>query len=111
MDIKNMNNLSNADLIKNLPTDKVLPSQDEIQMMDILFKNTSSYGINNLLKELKDVLVLGILFILFSIPQIDTLLNKFIPITTTSPYMLILIKAGIIMVFYWIIKHFYLMKK
>ena len=106
-----MNNLSNADLIKNLPTDKVLPSQDEIQMMDILFKNTSSYGINNLLKELKDVLVLGILFILFSIPQIDTLLNKFIPITTTSPYMLILIKAGIIMVFYWIIKHFYLMKK
>ena len=108
-----INTISNTDLIKNLPTDKVQPSSDEIQMMDILFKNTASTsnGINNLLKELKDVLTLGILFILFSIPQIDTLLNKFIPVTMTSPYILILIKTGIIMVLYWIIKHFYLMKK
>lgn len=108
-----INTISNADLIKNLPTDKVQPSPDEIQMMDILFKNTSSssYGINNLLTELKDVLTLGILFILFSIPQLDTLFNKFIPITSTSPYILILSKTGFIMMFYWIIKHFYLMKK
>lgn len=106
-----INTISNTDLIKDLPTDKVQPSNDEIQMMDILFKNTPNNTINNLLKELKDVLTLGILFILFSIPQIDSLLNKFIPITVTSPYILILIKTGIIMVLYWIIKHFYLSKK
>ena len=38
MDIKYA---TNADLIKDLPTDKVQPSPDELQMMDILFKNAN----------------------------------------------------------------------
>lgn len=108
MDIKYA---TNADLIKDLPTDKVQPSTDELQMMDILFKNTNSPGMNNLFKEIKDSLIIGILFILFSIPQIDTLFNKFIPITQTSSYILIFIKAIFIMALYWLIRHFYLAKK
>ena len=108
MDIKYA---TNSDLIKALPTDKVEPSTDELQMMDILFKNANTPGMNNLFKEIKDSLIVGILFILFSIPQIDTLLNKYIPITQTSPYILILIKAIFIIGLYWLIKHFYLAKK
>lgn len=108
MDIKYA---TNSDLIKDLPTDKVEPSTDELQMMDILFKNANTPGMNNLFKEIKDSLIVGILFILFSIPQIDTLLNKYIPITQTSPYILILIKAIFIIGLYWLIKHFYLAKK
>ena len=102
---------TNADLIKDLPTDKVQPSPDELQMMDILFKNANTPGMNNIFKEIKDSLIVGILFILLSIPQIDTLLNKFIPITQTSPYILILIKAVFIMALYWLIRHFYLARK
>ena len=108
MDIKYA---TNSDLIKDLPTDKVEPSTDELQMMDILFKNANTPGMNNLFKEIKDSLIVGILFILLSIPQIDTLLNKYIPITQTSPYILILIKAIFIIGLYWLIKHFYLAKK
>ena len=101
----------NADLIKDLPTDKVEPSHDELQMMDMLFKNTSTSSMNNLFKELKDSLIVAILFIVFSIPQIDSLLNKYIPITQTSLYILILIKSIFVMGLYWLIKHFYLATK
>ena len=107
MDIK----YTTPDLIKNLPVDKVQPSHEESQMMDILFKNTSSGGMNNIFKELKQSLIVGILFILFSIPQIDSLINKILPITASSVYILIIIKAIFIMVLYWIINHLYLAKK
>jgi hypothetical protein len=108
MDIKYA---TNSDLIKDLPSDKVPPSPDEIQIMDILFKNSDRASIGNLFKEIKDVLTVGILFILFSIPQLDTLINKFIPITQTSVYFLIIIKTTVIMMLYWIIRHLYLAKK
>jgi len=108
MDIKYT---TNSDLIKDLPSDKVPPSPDEIQIMDILFKNSDRASIGNLFKEIKDVLTVGILFILFSIPQLDTMINKFIPITQTSVYFLIIIKTIVIMILYWIIRHLYLAKK
>lgn len=102
---------TNSDLIKDLPSDKVPPSSDEIQIIDILFKNSDPVAMNNLFKELKDVLIVGILIILFSIPQLDALVNSFIPITQTSVYFLILIKTLCIMACYWIIRHLYLAKK
>ena len=108
MDIKYVNSV---DLIKDLPVDKVQPSPEELQMMDMLFKNSSSPGMNNLFKEIKEALFVGILFILFSIPQIDSLINNFIPVTQNSIYILILIKALFVMGLYWIVKHLYLAKK
>ena len=108
MDIKYVNSV---DLIKDLPVDKVQPSPEELQMMDMLFKNASSPGMNNLFKEIKEALIVGILFILFSIPQIDSLINNFIPVTQNSIYILILIKALFVMGLYWIVKHLYLAKK
>jgi hypothetical protein len=99
----------NSDLLTSLPVDKIQPSHEEIQIVDTLFKNHSS-TMNTIFNEAKESLIVGILFILFSMPQVDELLQRFIPITATSFYFLILIKAALVMVAFWLIKYFYLSK-
>lgn len=97
-------------LISSLPVDKIEPSPEELQVVDILFKKNSG-TVNVIFKEAKESLIVGILFILFSIPQLDDLIKKFIPITSNSIYFLILFKAFVVMLIFWFVKHFYLAKK
>ena len=61
--------------------------------------------------EAKESLIVGILFVILSIPQIDILINKILPITEKSSYILLLIKVLIIMLLFWLVKHLYLAKK
>lgn len=99
----------NSDLLAQLPVDKIQPSHEEIQMVDVLFKNHNN-TINLIFKEAKESLIVAILFILFSIPQIDDIIKKFLPITENSIYFLILFKALFVMILFWLIKFFYLSK-
>jgi hypothetical protein len=100
----------NSDLLSSLPTDKSPPTNDEIQAINLIFKqNKTSIGV--IFSELKESLLVGILFILFCIPQIDDLIKRFIPITQNSVYILILLKSILVMCLFWILKHFYLAKK
>ena len=101
---------SNSDLLTELPSDKIQPSHEETELVNMLFKqnNNTMYLIFN---EAKDALFVGILFILFSIPQLDELIKKIIPVANNSIYFLIIIKALLIMLLFWLIKHFYLAKK
>jgi len=99
-----------GDIIDQLPSDKTQPSHDEIRIVDSLFKKKKGV-FDKILSETKDVLVIGILFVIFSIPQIDELIKKVIKITQTSPYILILIKSVIFMLCYFILKYFYLSRK
>ena len=63
------------------------------------------------LDEAKDALLIALLVIISCLPQLDKLLQKFIPLTEKSPYILFLIKGLIAGGLYWLIKHFYLSKK
>jgi hypothetical protein len=99
----------NSDLLTQLPVDKIQPSHEEIQIVDVLFKNHTS-TMNLIFNEAKESLIVAILFILFSIPQIDDIIKKFLPITENSIYFLIVIKAAILMILFWLIKYFYLSK-
>jgi hypothetical protein len=101
---------TSSDLLTDLPSDKIQPSHEELQLVNMLFKqhNSTMYLIFN---EAKEALFVGILFILFSIPQLDDLIKKFIPIANNSIYFLIIIKALLLMLLFWLIKHFYLAKK
>ena len=105
-----MERQKNSDNISDLPVDKIQPSNDELEVVNTLFKNHNKTMIN-IFNELKETLLIGILFIIFTLPQGDALINKFIPITQTSIYILTLIKMILVMVLYWIIKYFYLSKK
>jgi hypothetical protein len=99
-----------GDLITHLPSDQIQPSLNEIKIVDTLFKNHTN-DMNSIVKESKDCLIIGFLFIILSLPLVDTYLYNFFPSVQNSIYISLVIKAVCFMVTYWLIKHFYLSKK
>ena len=104
-------NSKNYDIIENLPLDNSEPSSNDLKIVNTLFTPQNQSQIGSILAEAKDAIVVGILFIIFSLPYIDSLINKFIPITNGSVFILTLFKAIFIIIVFWLIKHFYLSKK
>ena len=103
-------NMVMGDNINTLPTDKNNPSEVDQNIANTIFGENLSIT-QKLVKEGKDMFIIGLLFVVFSLPQLDDIIKKFIPITVNSIYMLILIKAILLMVIFWLIKHFYLSRK
>jgi len=109
-----MNNIQGStvggDPINQLPTDQTQPSYNEIKIVDSLFKENKS-TINSLVSESKDVILYGLIFIAFSLPQTAEIVSKFVPMAATSVYINVAIRAIGAMVVYWIIKNYYLSRK
>jgi len=98
---------SMGDPISNLPVDKNQPSGQELQIVNTLFSQHKG-SMDSLAEEGKDLLIIAFLIILFSLPQADSLFNKFVPVTQKSPYILFSLRAISVVIIYWLIKHFYL---
>lgn len=109
----NMNeNNFNYDMIANLPIDKSIPTESELMMLNTLFKEKEKKSVvRSVINEAYEPFFVGILFVLLSIPQLDDLIKSNIQITQNSIYFLLLFKMFIIMILFWIIKHFHLCKK
>ena len=103
-------NMVMGDIINTLPTDKNNLSEVDQNIANTIFGENLSLT-EKLVKEGKDMFIIGFLFVVFSLPQLDDIIKKFIPITVNSIYILILIKAILLMVIFWLIKHFYLSRK
>ena len=97
----------NYDTISNLPTDQSIPSEQELLLLNSLFEEKKT-PIRRIVNEAYEPFFVGILFVIFSSPQIDTLINLYIPVTQNSIYFLLLTKMFIVMILFWIIKHFHL---
>lgn len=97
-----------GDLITNLPVDNNPPSSNEIQLMNTLFEKHRG-TINIMAEESKDSLIIAIIVILFSLPQINEIITKISPVD--SEYINLLIKGISAGFLFWLIKHFYLSKK
>jgi len=98
------------DLIEKLPTDKNIISTSEYKVLNNLFKHSETT--NLVFCEFKDAIVAGILFAIFSIGYIDTLFYKVIPsLKNFSSTILIGLKAVLIIIIFFILKHFFLLKK
>jgi hypothetical protein len=98
------------DYLNSLPVDTIAPTPREQKMVDTLFTKHSN-TMDSMYSESKDSILVGILFIMFSLPQVNTIIYKFVPSAETSMYITIAIKAIAVMALYWIIKHFYLSRK
>ena len=103
-------NMVMGDIINTLPTDKNNPNEVEQNIANTIFGEKLSIT-EKLVKEGKDMFIIGFLFVVFSLPPLDNIIKKFIPITVNSIYILILIKAILLMIIFWLIKHFYLSRK
>ena len=99
-----------GDIIENFPVDQTIPSHNEIRIVDTLFKKKKSL-FDRILQHTKDILIIGALFVIFSLPFIDGLIKKFIPITNKSQYIFIGIKTLMFMFSYFLIHNLYLARK
>ena len=99
-----------GDPIAKLPVDKNPPNINEIHIIDTLFKKHRR-TIDVIFEEAKESLIVGLLIITFCLPQVDSILTKFLPITQKSLYFLLLLKAILASILYWFMKHFYLSRK
>ena len=97
----------NYDAIINLPSDKSQPSEAELLVLNSIFKEKKS-TVQNIMNEAYEPFFVGILFVLFSIPQVDVFINQNIQITQNSLYFLLLVKMLLVMFVFWIIKYFHL---
>ena len=98
-----------GDNIDSLPTDQTVPSHNEIQMVETIFKKKLT-TMQKILSGVKEFVLLLVLFIVFSLPQLDSILRKLISMTE-SPYILILIKGILFVIVYFLIKNLYLARK
>lgn len=101
---------NNSDFLDSLPTDKNTPSHTEVQIVDSLFKKQHTV-VQKILAGSKDVILVGFLFLVFSLPYIDDLVKKFAPSTETSVYIFIFVKTLFFMFAYFLLKNMYLVRK
>jgi hypothetical protein len=99
-----------GDPIAQLPVDQSQPTNNELQIVNSLF--TKHKGtVNTLVAEAKDSLIIGLLFIIFSLPVVDSLIKRLIPMTQKSSHVLVAVKAVAVMAIFWLVSHFYLSRK
>lgn len=104
-----MNIDSSGDPLTNLPTDKNVPSHQEVKILETFFQEKNT--VEKVLVNSKDVLVIGLFFLLFSLPPADELIKKWLPVTQKSEYLLLGLKTVVFMLAYFIIKNVYLVRK
>ena len=107
---QNVDNPTIGDPITTLPVDQTPPSNMEVQIIDTLFKKHRT-TMDIIAEEFKDSLLVVVLVIFSSTPQVEAFITKLLPITTKSIYILITIRGLLVAVLYWLIKHFYLSRK
>jgi hypothetical protein len=98
------------DIIAQLPTDKILPSDNELKILNSLFVEKKS-AMKNIFDEAYEPFIVGIIFVILSVPQVDDFIKSNIPISNNSLYFLLLIKMVAVMILFWLVKYFHLCKK
>ena len=97
----------NYDSISNLPTDQSIPSEKELLLLNSLFEEKKT-PLRRIVNEAYEPFFVGILFVIFSNEKVDELISLYMPITKNSTYFLLLTKMFLVMISFWIIKHFHL---
>ena len=106
--MQNINSFQ-GDQLKVLPFDKSIPTHNEIVIMNSLFKQKHIF--DKILINSKDLIILAFIFVLFSLPQVDAVINKYVTVTNNSIYILITVKALLFIILYFIISNIHLARK
>ena len=101
-----------SDDIESLPLNNLyVPNSNEKAIVESLFGGSKSSMNNNLINEIKDLVLIAILFVIFSLKNVDELVEKFIPASQNSVYILLMVKTLGMVTLFWIIKNFYLSQR
>jgi hypothetical protein len=99
-----------GEFIANLPVNQEKPTADELEIINALFTSEST-TVKTTINEFKDSGIIAVIIIIVFLPQFDSFLRKTFPILEKSPIFLLVAKALIVSVSFWIVKYFALAKK
>jgi hypothetical protein len=97
-------NVTDHDLIQGLPIMNIQPTPEELKIADTIFK--SKNVAMNMQSDLKEMIVIAILFVIFSLPQTESIILRFLPTLKNFPYMITVVKVLLVIIFFWLIKNF-----
>ena len=100
--------MQSGDDISSLPVDQTPVDESEMQIFNTLFSSKDKPSFS---REIKSILFMVILYVLFAQQFIDNFINKFIPISAKLPYMLVVIKALLFSVIFWVVNKTFIKKK
>ena len=101
--------MEKQDLIENLPTDDSKIDIDELYLVNTLFSNEKETI--SMIESLQDSIVVAFLFILLSLPILDTFIKQNVPVMAKSQILLTLFKVSLMSVLFFIIQNFALSQK
>ena len=90
-----------ADQIRNLPIDKTPPNHNDMMVVNQLFQQNES-SVKRIVFELKEPLLAGLLFFIFSLPFVDSIIHK----VSSKPIPTIIIKTILVIVIFYFIHKF-----
>jgi hypothetical protein len=99
--------VENGDMIDKLPTDKSIPTHEEIELVDKVFEKQKG-AIDKIFFHIKDLIVLALLYIVFSLPFVDNIIKSCITSAGNSYYILVGIKTLLFVSIYYLIKNLYM---
>jgi len=95
-----------ADQIINLPIDeKSPPNHNDMMVVNQLFQQNQN-SVKRIVYELKEPLLAGLLFFLFSLPFVDSIIHKI----SSKPIPTIIIKTILVILIFYFIHKFSLSK-
>ncbi len=101
-----MNNIYGDD-IKTLPTDPSEPLLHEKEIINTIFGTVKES--RSLQQEIKKLVIITVLFIVFSLPQVNTFLERFL--FKERPYVNLAIKGLLFAIAFWLVENYALAKK
>ena len=99
-----------SDYLDTLPTDNNAPTAPELQIVDYLFNDPSSKKeVKSIVGEFKTAIWASVLFVLLSLPIVDSLMIKFVGICNNTIVRTI-IKAIVYMLVFYFVNNLWIVK-
>lgn len=96
-------NLESGDLISSLPTTDEIPTENDIQLIQSVFK-TNEKEVITIIDDLKEPIIIFIVVIILSLPYVNTLINTYIPSFGNETYLGAIVKGVIVGMVLWILR-------
>jgi hypothetical protein len=96
-----------GDYIKNLPTDTTVATINEMNIVNSLFQENKK-SLKTLCSGTKDIIIAGILFFVFTLPFINSVLGYCLNFVNNSPLLMNVTKSIIFMILLFFCQNFFL---
>lgn len=99
-----------SDYIEQLPMDETIPTQHEVKVLDRFF-NQKAPLLKRIFQEVKDAIVIGLIFILFNLPFVDNMIKSVVKSSENSIYIFMGIKTLLFIVVFYLVKNLWIVRK